>query len=62
MTTQAQREATIRWRQNHRDLYNERQRGYSLAYWQSHKESCLAFKKKDYQYKKECKRLSNILF
>lgn len=62
MTTEAQKQATIRWRQAHRDLYNERQRAYSLAYWNAHKASCLASKKKDYQYKKECKRLSNILF
>jgi hypothetical protein len=59
---ESQRQANIRWRQAHRELYNEQQRGYSYAYWFANKEKCSLIKKKEYQYKKECKRLCNILF
>lgn len=62
MTAESQKQANLRWRLNHKELYNEKQRSYSLAYWNSNKERCLAIKKKEYQYKKECKRLCNILF
>lgn len=62
MPSESQKLANMRWREMHRDLYNEKQRGYSLAYWEANKERCLAQKKSYYKYKKECMRLANILF
>ena len=62
MTTESQKRASQRYRETHRELYNLKQREFTSAYWNANKERYLAIKKKEYQYKKECKRLCNILF
>jgi hypothetical protein len=49
------------WRERNKEKYNKQQLLYSTNYYYKNKESVLAYKKNYYAYKKEVKRLSNIL-
>jgi len=50
--TEAQKRAQKKWKQTHREAYNEKQRVFALQYYYNNREDCLAKKKIYYQNKK----------
>jgi hypothetical protein len=50
--TEAQKRAQKKWKQTHREDYNEKQRIFALQYYYNNREECLAKKKLYYQNKK----------
>ena len=53
--TEAQKRAQKKWKQTHREDYNEKQRIFALQYYYNNREECLAKKKIYYQNKKNQK-------
>lgn len=50
--TEAQKRAQKKWKETHREAYNEKQRIFALQYYYNNREDCLAKKKIYYQNKK----------
>jgi len=76
MTSESQKKANLKWKQNNhdkvlkisrkwretnREIFNKNQRELSLNYWKNNKDAVLEKKQLYYQYKKECLRMNNIL-
>lgn len=60
--TEAQKRATYKWREQNRERVYELNKPLQQRYYLENKEKCSIESKLRYQYKKECKRMRDILF
>ena len=59
--TEAQKRATMKWREKNRLQYNEYMRPQRKKFYEENKENLLIKKSNKYFWNKECKRLRDIL-
>lgn len=57
----AQLRAQAKWRANNREQYNKKQLELTIEYYHNNKEKVLEYKRKFYQFNKQCKIFRNIL-